>query len=146
MSLLFLDRFSTGNHGLYLAHVEDGRVKHWYQASGQVKFYEKIVPTQNKRLIVDTVVEILKRLVRRRFSADHFERHIFTQLMRYSILSTVVDDVGERNRFFDNVSKIDHGRTQVLFWLQWHMAMVDQERFLDAETYFEAWLHRSQGL
>jgi hypothetical protein len=27
---------------------------------------------------------------------------MFAQLMRYSILSSVVDDVDERNRFFDN--------------------------------------------
>jgi hypothetical protein len=128
-----LERFESGSHGLYLLRVEDGRVK-TVPSIGASRILREIVPTQNKRLIVDTVVKILTQLSVRGYN-DDFERRMFTQLMRYSILSTVVEDVDERNRFFDNVSKIDYCRTQVLFWLQWHMAMVDQKRFVDAETY-----------
>jgi hypothetical protein len=128
-----LDRFKTGAHGLHLIRVQDGYLK-TVPSIGASRILREIVPTQNKRLVVDTVVEILKGLSERHYG-DDFERQMFTQLMRYSILATVVEDVGERNRFFDNVSKIDHCRTQVLFWLQWHMAMVDQKRFINAETY-----------
>jgi SIR2-like domain len=130
-----LDRFKIGDlaHGLHLIRVEGGYLK-TVPSIGASRILREIVPTQNKRLVVDTVVQMLKVLSQRDYG-DDFERRMFTQLMRYSILATVVEDVGERNRFFDNVSKIDHCRTQVLFWLQWHMAMVDQKRFADAETY-----------
>jgi hypothetical protein len=130
-----LDRFRTGNRGLYLIRVEDGRVK-TVPSIGASRILREIVPTQNKRLIVDTVVEILKGLSERDYVGD-FERHMFAQLLRYSILATVVEDIDEINRFFDNVSKIDYCRTQILFWLQWHMAMVDQKRFVDAATYLK---------
>jgi len=129
-----LDRFKTGSHGLSLIHLEDGRLK-TVPSIGASRILREIVPTQNRRLIVDTVVEILKRRSERDYG-DDFARHMFNQCMRYSIL-TVVDDVDEINRFFDNVSKIDYCRTQVLFWLRWHMAMVDQKRFVDARTYLK---------
>lgn len=57
--------------------------------------------------------------------------------MRYSIMSSVVTDVAEINRFFDHISKISQFRRIPLFWLQWHMAMCAQERWLDAEKYLE---------
>jgi hypothetical protein len=125
-----LDRFERGNHGLYIIRIENGRLN-TVPSIGASRILREIVPTHNKRLIVDTVVGILKGI------SDHyrddFERYMFSQLMRYSILSTVVEDINEINRFFDNVSKIDYCRTQVLFWLQWHMAMVDQRKFVDAK-------------
>jgi hypothetical protein len=130
-----VDRFKTGNYGLHLIRVEDGRLK-TVPSIGASRILREIVPIRSKRIIVDTVVEILRRLSDRGYVSD-FERSMFIQLMRYSILSTVVDDIAERNRFFDNVSKIDYCRTQVQFWLQWHIAMVDQNRFFDAETYLK---------
>lgn len=128
-------RCSNGGPGLRIVRAEKGRLK-TVPSIGASRILREIVPTQNKCMIVDTVVAILRVLSERSYS-DDFERHMFTQLMRYSILSTVVDNVGEINRFFDNVSKIDYCRTRVLFWLQWHMAMVDQKRFGDAETYLK---------
>ena len=88
------------------------------------------------REVVDTVVEILKKLSTRRRNSD-FARHMFTQMMRYSILSSVIDNPIQINRFFDNVSKITHCRRQILFWLQWHMAMTDQRKFVIAERYLK---------
>ena len=78
--------------------------------------------------------------VRSSFSKDNkndFERHIFSQMMRYSILRTVVDEDDIIDYFFDNISKIEHCRRQVLFWLQWHMAKTDQKKFPEAEKLLE---------
>jgi hypothetical protein len=138
-----LEGLKKGAHGLHLVRIKDGRVK-TVPSIGASRILREIVPTQSKRLIVDTVVEILRALSERDFS-DDFERQIFTQLMRYSILSTVVEDDDERNRFFDNVSKIDFCRTHVLFWLQWHMAMLDQKKFGDADTYLKRGYTEAEG-
>ena len=57
--------------------------------------------------------------------------------MRFSILSAIVSDVVEINRFFDHISKISYFRNMPLFWLQWHMAMCAQRRWPKAEEYLE---------
>ena len=88
----------------------------------------------NPQDLVDAIVKMLSSLskfVRR----DDYTHYLFRQFMRYSILSSVVSDRNQVNRFFDNVSKIEHCRGQVLFWLQWHMAKTDQLEFVDAEKY-----------
>lgn len=95
----------------------------------------EIIPASDSKIVVDTVVEMLRSLANSR-------RHgkleaVFTQLMRYSVISKVVTSTEERNRFFDNVSKIDSCRTYVLFWLQWHMAMVEQKNWHQANIYLE---------
>jgi hypothetical protein len=128
-------RFKSSAHGLHLVRVEDGYLR-TVPSIGASRILREIVPTQNKRIIVDTVVKILESLSDQGVD-DDYNRRLSAQLMRYSILSTVVEDTNERNRFFDNVSKIDYCRTQVLFWLQWHMAMLDQKRFSDADTYLK---------
>ena len=88
------------------------------------------------RDIVDTIVGVLNS-----FGGypgrDQFSRHIFSQMMRYSILASVVDDQTQVDRFFDSVSKISYCRQQVLFWLQWHMAKTAQKNFSDAEKYLQ---------
>jgi hypothetical protein len=129
------DRFKSGSHGLYLARIANGRVK-TVPSIGARNILRDIVPIRDRRLVVDTVIGMLRGLSDRRFS-DDFERHIFMQLMRYSILTSVVEDDDEINRFFDNISKIDYCRRQILFWLQWHMAMADQGRFELADTYLK---------
>lgn len=86
------------------------------------------------REIVNTTIFILNH-IRSKYRRTEFENHIFTQLMRYSILSSVVSDEGEINRFFDNISKVSYFRELPLFWLQWHMAMSAQAKWLKAEEY-----------
>ena len=88
------------------------------------------------REIVNTIIEILEKMADDIRRSD-FEKHIFSQLMRYSILSSIVTDHDEVNRFFDHTSKIAYFRTFPLFWLQWHMAMCAQERWLEAEKYLD---------
>ncbi|MCY4560557.1 MAG: hypothetical protein OXF79_30165 [Chloroflexi bacterium] len=86
--------------------------------------------------VVDTIVEVLRRLSRQ-WPRDDFTHHLFRQMMRYSILSAVVDDPVYVNCFFDNIAKIEYCRRRVLFWLQWHMAKTDQEAFAEAEKYLQ---------
>ena len=94
-----------------------------------------IIPASDPRIVVDTVVEMLRSLGGTTRQGQMVS--VFQQLMRYSVISKVVLDTAERNRFFDNVSKIDSCRSYVLFWVQWHMAMVDQKRWNEAEIYLE---------
>lgn len=86
--------------------------------------------------IVDSVVGMLEYLNMHGRSND-FEIYIFGQLMRYSILKSVVSCVDEINRFFDHISRIANFRRQILFWLQWHLAKTDQQKFVDAEKFLE---------
>ena len=76
-----------------------------------------------------------KLLVKIKDNFTDFEQHVFSQLMRYSILNSTVSDVDEINRFFDHTSKIAYFRDMPLFWLQWHMAMGAQNRWVKAEEY-----------
>lgn len=92
-----------------------------------------IIPASDPKIVVDTVVKMLRSLGSTTRQGQM--NSVFQQLMRYSVISKVVKDTAERNRFFDNVSKIDSCRSYVLFWVQWHMAMVEQKRWNDAETY-----------
>lgn len=84
--------------------------------------------------IVNTNIYILEKMAEENLQSD-FLRHTFYQLMRYSILNSVVSDASEINRFFDHISKIAFFREMPLFWLQWHMAMCAQEIWSKAEDY-----------
>ncbi len=84
--------------------------------------------------IVDTVVRVLQYLSEDA-PYDDFSRYMFGQMMRYSILSSVISEIKHINRFFDNVSKISKCREQILFWLQWHMAKTNQREYHAAERY-----------
>ena len=64
-------------------------------------------------------------------------KHVFTQMMRYTQLKQVVDNVDQRNRFFDRLSELKFCRDHILFWLQWSMAMKDQKRWDEAFKYLK---------
>jgi hypothetical protein len=130
-----VDKLQDNYQGLQVLRVS-GTVIKTVPSIGAENILREIVPKVQPRIVVDTIVRVLNWLSFSRDKSD-FEVFIFNQLMRYSLLATVVKDVSEQNRFFDNVSKIDNCRNQVLFWLQWHMAMVDQSRFVDAQTYLD---------
>ena len=131
-----LERLDKANYALRLVRVEDGFVE-TVPSIGARNILREIVPSHDRRLVVDTVVDMLKYLSQENEYLDQFEHRMFTQLMRYSVLRGVLEDTDETNRFFDHVSKIDYCRTRVLFWLQWHMAMVDQCLFEAAERYLQ---------
>lgn len=95
---------------------------------GATNILKEIVPQYDSRIVVDSVVDLVAGLARI-YSRSHTEHYLLNQMMRYSILRSVVNDTSEINRFFDNVSKSEYCRSRVLFWLQWHMAMVDQLDF-----------------
>ena len=127
-----IDRLSGQRVGFRLVRREGDRVR-TVPSIGATNILRDIVEPQD---VVDAIVDVLKRLARQ-WTYDEFTRHLFTQMMRYSILSAVVDDAEQVNRFFDNVAKIEYCRRRVLFWLQWHMAKTDQEAFVEAEKYLQ---------
>lgn len=118
------------NDGLKLVHVTGNLVK-TIPSIGARNIASQIIEDV---LIVDTTIFILN-YIRNKYRRTEFENHMFTQLMRYSILSSFVSDDVEINRFFDNIAKVAYFRDLPLFWLQWHMAMSAQKKWLKAEEY-----------
>ena len=128
-----VDQLQRRADGLRLVHRWGNDTIRTVPSIGATSILEHMVSDGE---IVDAVVATLKHLARLT-SPNDFERHMFGQLMRYSIMRPVVVDKAHVNRFFDNISKVDYFRRQVLFWLQWHIAKVDQEDFLNAEKYLD---------
>jgi hypothetical protein len=85
--------------------------------------------------IVDAIVALLKNLAAT--YRNPFEQRMFSQMMRYSVLSDVVTDRYEINRFFEHNKQELQMRRMPLFWLQWHMAKCAAEELLDAEKFLE---------
>ncbi|PRY89495.1 SIR2 family protein [Donghicola tyrosinivorans] len=91
--------------------------------------------------IVDAIVPLLTNLAA--IYRDAFEQRMFKQMMRFSILSDVVTDKSEIDRFFEHNKQEPQIRRMPLFWLQWHMAkcvageLTVAEKFLE-QGYFEA--------
>lgn len=127
-----IDRLNRQSTAFKLIRRHGERVK-TVPSIGATNILKEIVEPRD---VVDTIVKVLERL-REYVRYDDFSHHIFTQMMRYSILASVVDDSTQIDRFFDNVSKIEYCRRRVLFWLQWHMAKTDQKIFSDAEKYLQ---------
>lgn len=74
----------------------------------------------NDAEIVDAIVPLLMNLAAT--YRNPFEQRMFNQMMRFSILSDVVTDRGEIDRFFEHNKQEQQIRRMPLFWLQWHMA------------------------
>jgi hypothetical protein len=127
------DRLQRRTNGLRLIHRWGGDTIRTVPSIGATNILEHMVPDGE---IVDAVVATLKYLANHT-SPNDVERHLFGQLMRYSIMKPVVADRVHVNRFFDNISKVDYFRRQILFWLQWHIAKVDQQDFSNAEKYLQ---------
>lgn len=85
--------------------------------------------------IVDAIIPLLKNLATT--YRDPFEQRIFSQLMRFSILSEVVTDTVAINRFFEHNKQELQIRRMALFWLQWHMAKCEAGPLTDAEKFLE---------
>jgi hypothetical protein len=127
-----MNRISAQSGALKLVQI-NGDIAHTVPSIGARNLLRNVVETRD---VVNTTMYIVEKLAEFTKRSD-LESHIFTQLMRYSILSSIVSDVEEINRFFDHISKIDHFRRLPLFWLQWHMAMAFQRRWKKAEEYLE---------
>jgi SIR2-like domain len=125
-----LDRYQKQQGSLRLIRRDRDNIQ-TLPAIGSTSILEVMVPDSE---IIDTLVSVLERLAQKTQLTD-FEQHMYVQIMRYSILQSVVSDRDQVNRFFDHVSKIDYFRRQVLFWLQWHMAKSDMKDFPNAEKY-----------
>ena len=127
-----VDRLSRMDDGLRLV-ARRGEYLDTVPSIGARNILEHIVADAD---IVDSIVTVLQYLARNR-SHNDFERYMFGQMMRYSILQSVVTDREQINRFFDNISKNRYLRTRVLFWLQWHMAKTDMREFDEAEKFLQ---------
>jgi hypothetical protein len=129
---LMLQDIERQTGGMRLLRVQGDRVE-TVPSIGARNLLRNII---EDREIVNTTIKVLERIAEDRNHED-FENHVFAQFMRYSILSSTVEDAREINRFFNHISKIDHFRRMPLFWLQWHMAMCEQESWLKAEKNLE---------
>lgn len=123
-----LDKLNN-SFGLKLLRLR-GNIIETVPSIGATNILKEVVPDD---LIVEVVSFILRELSESH-TRDDFRRHIFSQLMRYSIIKPVLDDEKFVTRFFDNVSKIEYVRRHVLFWLQWSIAYREQGKFVDAES------------
>ena len=124
-----LQRLAGSSGGLRLLRLR-GHFVETVPAIGATNILKELVADKE---IVSTVVESLRRLAEVG-RIDHFRRHIFSQMMRYSIIRPVVGSDEWITRFFDNISKIEYMRRQVLFWLQWSIALREQGEFVDSEN------------
>lgn len=89
----------------------------------------------NDAEIVDAIVPLLRNLASN--YRNPFEQRMFNQMMRFSILSDVVTDRDEIDRFFEHNKQELQIRRLPLFWLQWHMAKCATGELLDAEKFLE---------
>jgi hypothetical protein len=85
--------------------------------------------------IVNAIVPVLKNLAAVRRSP--FEQRMFSQLMRFSILSNVVTNEHEIDQFFEHNKQEPQIRRMPLFWLQWHMAKCSAGELPAAEKFLE---------
>lgn len=85
--------------------------------------------------IVDAIVPLLQNLAA--IYRNPFEQRMFNQMMRFSILSDVVTDSEEVDRFFENNKQKVQIRRMPLFWLQWHMAKCSEGDISVAEKLLE---------
>ncbi|SER48086.1 SIR2-like domain-containing protein [Tranquillimonas rosea] len=81
--------------------------------------------------VVDVISPILKSLAA--IYRTPFEQRMFTQLMRFSILSDLVTNSNEIDRFFEQNKQAPQIRRMPLFWMQWHMAKCAAGEILVAE-------------
>ncbi len=85
--------------------------------------------------IVDAIVYLLKNLAD--IYRDPFEQRMFSQMMRFSILSEVVSEEAAIDRFFEHNKQEPQIRRMPLFWLQWHIAKCAAGDFIDAEKFLD---------
>ena len=85
--------------------------------------------------IVDAIVPLLKNLSL--VYRNPFQHQMFTQMMRFKILTNVVKDQSQIDRFFEHNKQELHIRRMPLFWLQWHMAKCAKGELVVAEKYLE---------
>ena len=130
-----VDRLNSNLRSIRIVRIKNDRIV-TVPSIGARNILREIVPEYDPNVVVGAIVRIMEYISFTK-SMNDFERRMSDQLMRYSTLSVVVRNDSEINRFFDNLSKIEYCRSRVLFWLQWHMAMLDQSRFIDADTYLK---------
>jgi SIR2-like domain len=85
--------------------------------------------------IVDAIVPLIKNLASS--YRTPFEQRMFSQLIRFTILSGIVTNKDEVNRFFEHNKQEHQIRRMPLFWLQWHMAKCVAGQLNTAEDFLK---------
>ncbi len=85
--------------------------------------------------VTSAIIEAIKALEDFRHVDPY--KNIFKQLVRYTQLKQVVTDKKQQVIFFDRLSELPFCRNHLLFWLQWSMAMKDQQQWNKAFQYLE---------
>jgi hypothetical protein len=85
--------------------------------------------------IISAMVPVMKNLANKQRS--HFGQRMFSQIMRFSILSNVVSDQDQIDLFFEHNKQEPQIRRMPLFWLQWHMAKCSTGDLTTAEKFLE---------
>lgn len=85
--------------------------------------------------IVDAIVPVLSNIAAGR--QTFFERRMFTQMLRYSIISNFITSWDEIDRFFEHNKQELRIRRMPLFWMQWHMAKCASGKLPEAEKFLE---------
>lgn len=123
-----IERLKESSNGLKLLRIRGSFIE-TIPAIGATSILKELVSDNE---IVASVVRTLRNLSGNE-RRDDLRRHVFSQMMRYSIIQPVVSDTNWIDRFFDNVSQIEYIRRQVLFWLQWSIALREKGCFVDSE-------------
>lgn len=85
--------------------------------------------------IVDAIVPLLRNLAV--IYRNPFEQRMFSQMMRFSIISDFVTNRDEIDRFFEHNKQALQIRRMPLFWMQWHMAKCAAGDLSVAEKFLE---------
>lgn len=85
--------------------------------------------------VTDTIVEAVKNIEESRFEPAF--RRLFVEFMRYTQLKQVVSGFDHQDRYFDRLSELWFCNNNVLFWLQWSMAMRDHQKWQKANQYLD---------
>ncbi len=86
-------------------------------------------------IVTNTIVEAVAALEDVRNEPPF--NYAFTQMMRYTQFKQVVKIRNQQNIFFDRLSELKFCRDHRFFWLQWSMAMRDQEQWRKAFQFLD---------
>lgn len=115
-----------------------------YELLASINARDVLANLFDDRAIVLAIIDALERIAPLRHQLLY--KSIYSQMMRYTQLKHVVLSPTERNFFFDRLSEYPFCQNHILFWLQWSMAMRDQEDFGRALQYLDEAYGRAQNL
>lgn len=129
------------NSGTFLRYVAE---RQSFELLPSINARQALRKLFEPHVVTGSIVAAVQEMEDLRFQPA-FKR-IFTEFMRYTQPKQVVSEFDQQDRFFDRLSELHFCNRQVLFWLQWSMAMRDHHEFSRARQYLDETYGRSQGL